>query len=103
VYRFTVYLSSKIKLNHHRGDANTVIAQTPAAALSIMQQYYGPDLQNLQGPVLAEQGVITSMTGSFSVDKGAPIVDSSGLAMTPPAQPAPSTPAPPSGHQSTKP
>lgn len=57
VYAFTVHLKSDIARGSHRGETVYVTEPDPATATAKLQTYYGTDLANLIGPILAVAGV----------------------------------------------
>jgi hypothetical protein len=64
IYRASVVLKSKIAVGHHRSEEVNVVAQSPTAAIGVLQSQYGNDLLIVNGPNLAMTGAYTTMTGS---------------------------------------
>lgn len=74
IYRATVYLSAgnaagvqPVGAPGPAGQVEAVIiAQTPAAAISILQQYFtSPAMVGFSGPVLVATGALTTGTGTL--------------------------------------
>jgi hypothetical protein len=64
VYRCTAVLKSASQTGAHAAEI-VVCAQNAAGAQAVVAAVFGSDLNFIRGPVLAMQGVYTTMTGSL--------------------------------------
>jgi hypothetical protein len=72
VYRASVVLKSKIAVGHHRSEEINIIAQSLPAAITVLQLQYGSDLLTFNGPNVAIQGALTTMSGGALLEAHAP-------------------------------